>query len=360
MQTRLIALLIGLAPLASALPLAAREAVTALRPSGAVERTGDQVTLRWAALGDDVTIWQLPTADAAAKAGKPLVRAARGGEAVMTVPISPRPYFLLRDKAGRELRLAERVLPLEGGVNFRDLGGYRTADGKDVAWGKIYRSAVMSGLTPADYRYLGTLGIGAICDFRASDERAREPVNWPAGMNMKVLARDYKLEMAPLLAVFGGKDISEAKTQAAMASFYEQLPFTFAGQFKEMFGELLRGDAPLAFNCSAGKDRTGMAALLVLSALGVPRETAIEDYLLSNRYYKPRPPQPGAAADPTMAMFARLPPDVIKALMGVDRRYIEASLAAIDARGGMDRYLREDMGLGPNELARLRTLYLRP
>jgi protein-tyrosine phosphatase len=61
-----------------------------------------------------------------------------------------------------------------------------------------------------------------------------------------------------------------------------------------------------------------------------------------------------------MAMFARLPPDVIKALMGVDRRYIEASLAAIDARGGMDRYLREDMGLGPNELARLRALYLRP
>lgn len=359
MRTRLIALLLACAPLSIAVPAAAKEAVAATRPSGAVERSGDAVTVQWSGLGDGVTIWQVPTADAAPKAGKQLVRDARGGEAVITAPASPRPYFVLRDSTGRELRLAERLLPLEGGVNFRDLGGYQTADGKKVAWGKIYRSAVMSGLTASDYRYLSDLGIGAICDFRANDERSREPVNWPANMNMKVLARDYKLDMAPLMAVFGSGDISEDKTRAAMASFYGELPFTFAPQFKEMFGELLKGEAPLGFNCSAGKDRTGVAAVLVLSALGVPRETAIADYLLSNRYYKPKPPAPGAAPDPTMAMFARLPPDVIKALMGVDRRYIEASLAAIDAKGGMEKYLREDMGLGPSKLARLRALYLR-
>ena len=359
MRTRLIALLLACAPLWTAVPLAARETVAATRPSGAVERAGDKMTVQWNGLGDGVTIWQVPSADAAVKAGTPVVRNARGGEAVITAPASPRPYFVLRDSAGRELRLAERVLPLEGGVNFRDLGGYQTTDGKTVAWGKIYRSGVMSGLTAADYRMLGDLGIGAICDFRASDERTREPVNWPAGMNMKVLTRDYKLDMAPLMAVFGSGDISEEKTRAAMAGFYGELPFTFAPQFKEMFAELLKNDAPLAFNCSAGKDRTGMAAVLVLSALGVPRETAVDDYLLSNRYFKPKPPQPGAAPDPSMAMFARLPPDVIKALMGVDRRYIEASLAAIDAKGGMERYLREDMGLGPSELARLRKLYLR-
>jgi protein-tyrosine phosphatase len=339
--------------------VAAKEAVATARPNGSVERSGSQVTVEWSGLGDAVTIWQVPTADAAPKAGKQVMRGVRGGKAVIAAPANPRPYFVLRDSTGRELRLAERLLPLQGGVNFRDLGGYQTVDDKTVAWGKIYRSAVMSGLTAADYRYLGDLGIGAICDFRANDERTREPVNWPAGMNMKVLARDYKLDMAPLMAVFGGGDITEEQTRAAMASFYGELPFTFAPQFKEMFGELLKSEAPLAFNCSAGKDRTGMAAVLVLGALGVPRETAIADYLLSNRYYKPKPPAPGAAPDPTMAMFARLPPDVIKALMGVDRRYIEASLAAIDAKGGMEKYLREDMGLGPSKLARLRALYLR-
>lgn len=358
MRTRSIALLLAFAPLSAAIPVAAKEAVAAARPAGSVERAGDQITLAWSGLGDAVTIWQVPTAGAAPRAGKQVASGVRGGKAVIAAPIGPRPYFVLRDGTGRELRLAERLLPLEGGVNFRDLGGYRTVDDKTVAWGKIYRSGVMSGLTAADYRYLGDLGIGAICDFRASDERTREPVNWPAGMNMKVLARDYKLDMAPLMAVFGGGDISEDKTRAAMESFYSELPFAFAPQFKEMFGELLKGEAPMAFNCSAGKDRTGMAAALVLSALGVPREAAIADYLLSNRYYKPQPPKPGATPDPTMAMFARLPPEVVKALMGVDRRYIEASFAAIDAKGGMERYLREDLGLGPAQLARLRALYL--
>ena len=359
MRTRFFALLLAGAPLWTVAPVAAKETVAATHPSGTVERSGDEVTVQWNGFGDGVTIWQVPSADASLKAGKQVARRARSGEAVITAPASPRPYFVLRDNSGHELRLAERLLPLEGGVNFRDLGGYQTVDDKTTAWGKIYRSAVMSGLTAADYRYLGDLGIGAICDFRANDERRREPVNWPAGLNMKVLARDYKLDMAPLMAVFGGGDITEEKTRAAMEFFYGELPFTFAPQFKEMFGELLKGEVPLAFNCSAGKDRTGIAAMLVLSALGVPRETAIADYLLSNRYYKPKPPQPGAAPDPTLAMFARLPPDVIKALMGVDRRYIDASLTAIDAKGGMERYLREDLGLGPDELARLRKLYLR-
>jgi protein-tyrosine phosphatase len=359
MQTRLIALLLAVAPLWTVVPATAKQAVAVTRPSGAVERSGNQVTVKWNGLGDAVTIWQVPMTDAAPKAGKQLIHDARGGEAVIVAPASPRLYLVLRDSSGRETRLAERLLPLEGGVNFRDLGGYETVDGKTLAWGKIYRSGVMSGLTAADYRTLADLGIGAICDFRASDERIREPVDWPAGMNVKVLTRDYKLDMAPLMAVFGSGDITEDKTRAAMASFYGELPFTFAPQFKAMFAELLKGEAPLAFNCSAGKDRTGMAALLILSALGVSRETAIADYLLSNRYFRPKPPQAGVAPDPSMAMFARLPPDVIKALMGVDRRYIEASLASIDTKGGMESYLRDDMGLGPSELARLHTLYLR-
>lgn len=126
-----------------------------------------------------------------------------------------------------------------------------------------------------------------------------------------------------------------------------------------MFAALLEGDTPLAFNCSAGKDRTGLAAALILTALGVPRETIIEDYLLSNRYYKPKPPKPGASPDPTAALLARMPPEVTQALMGVDRRYIEASFEAIDAKGGIGRFLKDDLALETNEIARLRSLYLK-
>jgi protein-tyrosine phosphatase len=325
-------------------------------PSGDVERTGDQVVIRWQDMDGPVRITMLNEADD--RTGRLLLKAVDGGEAAVLAPVRPRPYFLLRDAKGQELRLGERLLPLAGGVNFRDLGGYRTDGGLPVAWGKLYRSAEMSGLTAADYRYVGDLGVATVCDFRANDERMRDPVNWPKGVKPKVLIRDYNLDMGALAAMFSGGPVTGEATRVAMAGFYRDLPFEFAPQFREMFAQLLKGDQPLAFNCSAGKDRTGLAAALILITLGVPRETVIADYLLSNLYYKPKPPKAGASPDPTAQLLSRMPADVTQALMGVDRRYIDASLAAIEAKGGMDRYMREELGLSASDVARLRKLYL--
>lgn len=341
-----------------AAPALAKLAVTA-SVTAAAERENDRITLRWAGLTGPVQVYLLPNADASARAGKLLTAAANAESAVVDVPAGSRPYFLLRDKRGLEVRVAERLLPLVGGSNFRDLGGYRGAGGRPVRWGQLYRSAVMSGLTPADFTTLSQLGIRTVCDFRANGERARDVVNWPVGGSPKILTRDYELDIKPMLAVFaGGSAPTPEQARGAMAGFYRELPFQFAGQFKEMFAELLAGRAPLAFNCSAGKDRTGMAAVLILLALGVDREVAVADFLLSNRYYKPAALRPGERPDPTMAMFARLPPGVAQAFMGVDRSYIEAALAELDRRGGADRYFASELGLGPAERMRLRSLYL--
>ena len=129
-------------------------------------------------------------------------------------------------------------------------------------------------------------------------------------------------------------------------------------EYRRMFAELVAGDAPLAFNCSAGKDRTGIAAALVLTVLGVDRETVIADYLLSNEYYRPitkaliATPQQ-ASAMPVMA------PDAASALRGVERRYLENAFAAIAARpGGMPAYLHQEMGLTDRDIASLRARYL--
>ena len=357
MRGSLMALALALAPLAQPAPLLARETAVVQRPAGAVVRDGSRVTLSWQALSGPVTIWRLQRADARAQDGVLVAQGATGGTVVLDVPVAPRPYFLLRDRAGRELRLAERVLPLEGGTNFRDLGGYRTADGQVVRWGRLYRSAAMHMLTAGDYRYLGQLGIGTVCDFRASEERASAAVDWPADVKPKLLTRDYALDFGGIVKVLGQPGANGEMAAAAMAEGYRELPFEHKGQFAEMFRELLTG-RPLAFNCSAGKDRTGMAAYLLLTALGVPHETALADYLLSNQYYRPKPAAPGAKADASMAMLAKLPPEVLNALMGVDARYMQAALDSIEARGGMARYLREDLGLGAAELSRLRALYL--
>jgi protein-tyrosine phosphatase len=249
----------------------------------------------------------------------------------------------------------DRVLPLQGGQNFRDLGGYRTADGRTVKWGMLYRSGSMHDLTPADFTALAARGIRTVCDFRDNKERASAPVAWPDAHVPAVLADDYDLDLD--LRAFAQPGLDGPKARAIMAAFYTKLPFQFAGAYRRMFAELAAGHAPLAFNCSAGKDRTGVAAALLLSVLGVPYETVAEDYLLSNRTFDPTR---AVATDPRAAAFYRqLPPDALKALMGVDRSYLDAAFAAIRARpGGIEGYYRDQLGLDAAAIRKLRAAYL--
>ncbi|MGK6319638.1 tyrosine-protein phosphatase [Sphingomonas sp. DT-204] len=245
-----------------------------------------------------------------------------------------------------------RALPLQGGQNFRDLGGYRTRDGRTVRWGLLYRSGAMNGLTEADFAYLDRIGIRTVCDFRSTDERKAAPVRWPDGKAPKVFADDYKLDM-------GGLDFRAAKSwngdqaHRMMASLYPRLLEQFNGQYRRMFEQFLAGNVPLAFNCSAGKDRTGVAAALILTALDVPRETVIQDYLLSNRHFDPR--RAVTADDSVSQGWKQLPPPVLQAFMGVDRSYIEAVFRVIDAYpGGPEAYLRDKLGLSGADLVALR------
>ncbi|WP_404478238.1 tyrosine-protein phosphatase [Novosphingobium sp. BL-52-GroH] len=251
----------------------------------------------------------------------------------------------------------QRLLPLQGGRNFRDLGGYRTADGRTVKWGTLFRSGSMHGLTDADYRYLEKLGIAVVCDLRDRRERAAEQVNWPAAHAPRVLSDDYDLDTR-FLPAGDPKGWTEAQARASMAASYPSMLKSFNSQYRRMFAELLAGHAPLAFNCSAGKDRTGIAAALLLTALGVPRATVIEDYLLTNRYLDAK----ALLAKPSAStLMAGLPPQVAKAMMAADRSYIEAALQVVDRhRGGAEGYMRDELGLSQADLVRLRNLYLAP
>lgn len=245
-----------------------------------------------------------------------------------------------------------RVLPLQGGRNFRDLGGYRTVDGRMVKWGLLYRSGEMHDLTPADYSYLQRRGIRTVCDFRDTAERTREPTLWPAGQRPKVLSDDYTLDVSAMKLPGDPASWTREQVVTAMTATYPQLLDQFKGQYARMFAELLAGDVPLAFHCTAGKDRTGVAAALLLTALGVPRAAIIEDYLLSNQHMAPMP------AHPT-GFWARLSPEAARAFAGVDRRYIDAVFAVTDRHpGGTMGYLKDKLGLGAPEIAKLRTLYL--
>ncbi len=277
-----------------------------------------------------------------------------------------RHYFIVEPESGEPVMAATRVLPLEGGRNFRDLGGYETADGRRVKWGQVFRSGVMHDLTSADYDYLSGLGIDVICDFRSEQERMSEPTEWTAGEVNYVTFPDPSGNddlSKSFAAVFQDSDLSPEKVRAAFIENYRGMHKHYAPAYTVMFDQLANGDIPLAFNCSAGKDRTGVAAALLLTALGVPRETVVADYTLSERvvdYMAEFYEAAGEAGpDSPYAFLTQLPPEVVEPLMRTEPAYIEATFEAIDAEyGSVEAFIRQELGVDDAEIERIRSRLL--
>lgn len=242
----------------------------------------------------------------------------------------------------------ERVLVLEGGSNFRDVGGYPAADGKRVAWGKIYRSGGTALLTPADLDKIKALDLANMVDLRSDEERVLAP---------------SKIDGVPYTAV--GYSMKNMNLPGGIEGVYRAFPTGLAPQLKQVFAKLLRDEQPIAYNCSAGQDRTGFVTAMVLSALGTPRDVIIQDYHLSTQYRQPKNEMPKideatVAKDPVAAMFAGYQKDpVARPLYTKDgKSYLTISFEEIDTKwGSVDNYLKTEIGIGPEEIKRLRALY---
>jgi protein-tyrosine phosphatase len=314
---------------------------------------------------EGVRLEAVARADAARGTGRVLAEAATGGQFNWTPADPAAEAFVLVSAEGQApVVTGLRLLPLEGGRNFRDLGGYATVDGGRVVWGQLYRSGVMNSLTTADYAYLGGRGIQVICDLRTESERTHEPTQWAAGPVETLTFADPERDIGSgLMAVFQDPEISEAKVAAAMAEGYRGILREQTPAYREMFARLLAGKAPLAFHCSAGKDRTGVGSALLLGALGVDRATVIADYVLSEQLVdfeaeflgnresiKPEDPY---------YFLTQLPVEVVRPLFGTRREYIEVMFNELETRhGGLEAYLATELGVGPDELAALRARYV--
>jgi protein-tyrosine phosphatase len=174
-----------------------------------------------------------------------------------------------------------RLFLLEGGCNFRDIGGYQASDGRTVRWGRIYRSGVLSHLTPRDAQRLIPLGIQTICDLRRNGERAREPTTWPAQLACLEWSEDGP--NAPAIRRFAAQHPPTADgMRAAMIDLYRSLPVWMGPRLRTLFERIGQKRIPLVVHCAAGKDRTGFAIALLLLSVGVPYESVLRDYLISN------------------------------------------------------------------------------
>ena len=326
-----------------------------------VVRDGNTAMVTWSAVGGVDVLWS--TSPNAAVNDMELLTEADGDGifAVTDLSADQRYYFYLRHRDGSGVRTAARLLPLEGGRNFRDMGGYTTADGRSVKWGHVFRSGVMHELTPADYDYLSSVGIQVVCDYRANDERSHEPTKWGAG-TIEYVTRDYVSEdsSAALREAFQDPDITPEKMAMGMAATYYDILEDQKETYSTMFHHLASGDVPLAFNCSAGKDRAGTSAALVLLALGVDRDQVIQDYSLSELYvdYEAaflEPMSQEELEDQPYAFLAEMPREMIRPLLRSAPAYIENTLNYLDnTYGGVEGYLEEELGIDAQELAAIR------
>ena len=170
-------------------------------------------------------------------------------------------------------------LPLEGGFNFRDLGGYPTASGQRVKTGMIFRSDALQHLTAQDARYVReTLGLTTVVDFRNTHEVERDgrsdaAIPWVNYVNAPVLER------RGTITATGEEDPAERLTEMYLWAIRNGGAH-YGAAFNAVAAE---GNLPAVFHCSAGKDRAGIFAALVLGVLGVDDETIVQDYMVTNQ-----------------------------------------------------------------------------
>lgn len=296
---------------------------------------------------------------AAIDRAQPLLRDAQPGATLAARHVGQREYFALRTEDGRDLVLAQRNVPLTGSINFRDLGGYATSDGRRVQWGRLFRSGHMANLGADSVSHFLSLDIRAVCDFRTTDERVSEARGLPGDPRLDVL------EITPGIGdrhyfnrLFASTEDPD-KVVAAMHEMMRVLVLTAAPRYQRVFEVLMEG-APGAvlINCSAGKERTGVAAALVLSALGVPRATIRKDFLLSQRYFPYESEIPRVITKYEVKASGAVARKLIMPLLETRASYLQSAFAAIDERYGSSEGLLHTLyGLGPAELAHLRSHY---
>ena len=247
---------------------------------------------------------------------------------------------------------SKRAVMLEGASNFRDLGGYPTQNGHQVKWGHLYRSADISKLTDADLQTLTDHHIATVCDLRGPDEIKTNPDRMPSGAIWYNMPAGSENTRAASAALMGAKP---ANRDSMMLAFYSRTDHLKA-KYKPVFDQLLalNNDKALLFHCTAGKDRTGVGAALILSALGVDQATILKDYAATNEYWK------GGSKEAVTRMVANGADEkTVKSMLAANPAYLQNTFAAIDRQyGSMDKFLAQEMELTPEKLATLRAKYV--
>jgi Protein tyrosine/serine phosphatase len=352
------------APAASfAAPVAAsQKTVQGVFTQASVERTADgKLSIRWKSnidLGAAKILWST-SPDNIEKNGKQLKRinANYNGYAAADPKPGSRVYFYIKTSSGASVTVAERKVNLQGAFNFRDLGGYKTTDGKTVKWGKLFRGEELGHLTDADIKTVQGMGIQSNVDYRTDAEvnAMPDPVI-PGIKNIRTDAGNAGSTADLTSMISSGQMKDEATAVQMMAGFNKQM--VDSPKFYVQLMELLNDpdNIGLLQHCTAGKDRTGLGSAIILLTLGVDEKTVMEDYLLSNVY------RAEANKKTIEALKAQVQDEnvvaAVTALMGVQKEFLQAAIDEMKAKyGSIDAFLEKGLGITTAERAKLKAMY---
>ena len=270
----------------------------------------------------------------------------------------PSPPLVIPSQLPTDQREAHRLLNFEGIANFRDLGGYPSDSGKQVKWGTLYRAGTLAHSSDADLRNLGQLQLVSLIDFRSSQEKEEEPNRLPDPTGFTVveiptLDDGNKALVGDIMARIDSGNFDGFDPNLAMMTANRQFATEFTPQFRHFIRTVLEADgAPIVWHCSAGKDRTGFAAAILLRILGTPRDIVMQDYMASREH--------ALEARKSQLLLLRVfkgeeAADKLAIMMGVEEAWLNAAFEEIDAQwGSFDNYVSQGLLLSSADIQRLR------
>jgi len=255
-----------------------------------------------------------------------------------------------------------RHVPLDGAVNVRDIGGYRTTTGLTIMRGRLFRGDALNQLSAADSERLDRLGLRTVIDFRTPGEVLLAGADrLPCGIEFASLPVSGG-DLGSMYELIASGDHEQQRKELGggrAAGFMVEVSRGFVAdpRQREAFGAALRlacspGRLPLLYHCSGGKDRSGWMTAVVLTILGVPREVVLRDYLLSNDFHR--------------TGYAKLrfdlvktgiveDPDLLRPIMELSPTYLAAAFEEADRRfGSFTRFLTRGLEVSEVTLSVLR------
>ncbi|WFR72310.1 tyrosine-protein phosphatase [Prescottella defluvii] len=235
------------------------------------------------------------------------------------------------------------AIRLEGAKNFRDIGGYETSDGRHVRTGLVFRSNKLSSLTDADLEKLTAANVTLDVDLRNMWERKDDPDRIPAGVRYQVadvVSLEHGIAFHEFVPITLGRALIDAAANGS-SDIGQSIGYPFMVTYRGSdvaFRDLLTAIAgntggATVYHCSAGKDRTGWSTAILLTLLGVPKETVYQDFLASNTY--------------------------LGRDKAVEKSWLDAAFAQVDRLyGGVDNYVRKGLGVDQQTIDTLRARLL--